>query len=170
MGTYISRSIPYQNTESPPNSHLACKMPAKQVISTDKAPMGLKGIYSQAIVANGTVYCSGSVAMDPATGQIIDGDVGAHTHQCIKNLTNVLEAAGTTIENVVKVNVFLADMKDFAAMNEVYAQYWGEQKPCRTCVAAKQLPRGTDVEIECIAVMPQEHCVHGQVKMHEADE
>ncbi|RMY15946.1 hypothetical protein D0868_00587 [Hortaea werneckii] len=149
-------------------------MPAKQVISTDKAPMGLKGIYSQAIVANGTVYCSGSVAMDPATGQIIDGDVGAHTvgykpyyniqdvvqrltgpqHQCIKNLTNVLEAAGTTIENVVKVNVFLADMKDFAAMNEVYAQYWGEQKPCRTCVAAKQLPRGTDVEIECIAVMP----------------
>lgn len=113
--------------------------------------MGLKGIYSQAIVANGTVYCSGSVAMDPATGQIIDGDVGAHTvshehyntqnvdqsltrpqHQCIKNLTNVLEAAGTTIENVVKVNVFLADMKDFAAMNEVYAQYWGEQKPCRT--------------------------------------
>ncbi|RMX90406.1 hypothetical protein D0869_00131 [Hortaea werneckii] len=146
--------IPYQNTESPANSPLASTMPAKQVISTDKAPMGLKGIYSQAIVANGTVYCSGSVAMDPATGQIIDGDVGAHTHQCIKNLTNVLEAAGTTIENVVKVNVFLADMKDFAAMNEVYAQYWGEQKPCRTCVAAKQLPRGTDVEIECIAVMP----------------
>lgn len=122
----------------------------KKIIHTDKAPQPLKGIYSQAIVANGTVYCSGSVAMDPATGQIIDGDVQAHTvrvilllimrcvrtdvykHQCIKNLTNVLEAAGTTIENVVKVNVFLADMKDFQAMNEIYAQYWGEHKPCRT--------------------------------------
>lgn len=114
-------------------------------------PTGLKGIYSQAIVANGMVFCSGSVAMDPATGKIIDGDVKAHTvrplthpdllgadflcvpqHQCIKNLTNVLEAAGTTIENVVKVNVFLGDMSDFAAMNEVYTQYWGDEKPCRT--------------------------------------
>ncbi|KAK5133243.1 hypothetical protein LTR08_008078 [Meristemomyces frigidus] len=129
-------------------------MSAKKVIATDKAPMGLKGIYSQAIVANGTVYCSGSVAMDPATGKIIDGDVQAHTHQCIKNLTAVLAAAGTTIDHVVKVGVFLADMKDFAAMNEVYATYWGENKPCRTCVAAKQLPLGTDVEIECIAVLP----------------
>ncbi|EMC98873.1 hypothetical protein BAUCODRAFT_31148 [Baudoinia panamericana UAMH 10762] len=92
--------------------------------------------------------------MDPATGKIIDGDVQAHTHQCIKNLTAVLEAAGTNIDNVVKVNVFLSDMKDFAAMNEIYAQYWGETKPCRTCVAAKQLPLGTDVEIECIAVLP----------------
>ncbi|KAF2766579.1 YjgF-like protein [Teratosphaeria nubilosa] len=126
----------------------------KQVIHTTAAPPPLKGIYSQAIVANNTVYCSGSIAMDPATGKVIDGDIGAHTHQCIKNLTAVLEAAGTTIENVVKVNVFLADMKDFAAMNEVYCLYWGEQKPCRTCVAAKQLPLGTDVEIECVAVLP----------------
>ena len=75
-------------------------------------------------------------------------------HQVIKNLTAVLEAAGTTVDNVVKVNVFLDDMKNFAAMNEVYSQYWGEEKPCRTCVAAKQLPLGTDVEIECIAVLP----------------
>jgi len=92
--------------------------------------------------------------MDPATGKLVEGDIQARTHQCIKNLTAVLTAAGTNIENVVKVNVFIADMKDFAAMNEVYVQYWGEQKPCRTCVAAKQLPLGTDVEIECIAVLP----------------
>jgi len=129
-------------------------MPTKKAVLTENAPAPLKGIYSQAIVANGTVYCSGAVAMDPSTGKIVDGDVQVHTHQCIKNLTNVLEAAGTTINNVVKVNVFLADMKDFAAMNEVYSQYWGEVKPCRTCVAAKQLPLGTDVEIECIAVLP----------------
>ncbi len=72
----------------------------------------------------------------------------------MKNLAAVLEAAGTTMDNVVKVNVFIADMKDFSAMNEVYTQYFGEQKPCRTCVAAKQLPLGTDVEIECVAVLP----------------
>ncbi|CZT24885.1 probable L-PSP endoribonuclease family protein Brt1 [Ramularia collo-cygni] len=130
-------------------------MAPKQVILTDKAPKPLPGVYSQAIVANGTVYCSGAIGMDPATGKIVEGDIQARTHQCIKNLTAVLTAADTTIENVVKVNVFIADMKDFEAMNEVYVQYWGEHKPCRTCVAAKQLPKGTDVEIECIAVLPE---------------
>ncbi|OJD36525.1 l-psp endoribonuclease family protein [Diplodia corticola] len=121
---------------------------------TDKAPKPLPGIYSQAIVANGVVYCSGAVPMDPVTMKLIDGDVAAHTHQCIKNLTAILEASGTTIENVVKVNVFLANMDDFAAMNEVYMTYWGDVKPCRTCVAVKTLPLNTDVEIECIAVLP----------------
>ncbi|KAB2581090.1 2-iminobutanoate/2-iminopropanoate deaminase [Lasiodiplodia hormozganensis] len=121
---------------------------------TDKAPKPLPGIYSQAIVANGMVYCSGAVAMDPVTMKLVDGDVQAHTHQCIKNLTAVLEASGTTIENVVKVNVFLSNMDDFAAMNEVYMTYWGDVKPCRTCVAVKTLPLNTDVEIECIAVLP----------------
>ncbi|PIA94373.1 RutC family protein [Cercospora beticola] len=126
----------------------------KKVILTENAPPPLPGVLSQAIVANGTVYCSGSVAVDPATGKLIEGSVADRTHQCIKNLTAVLEAAGTNIENVVKVNVFLDDMANFSAMNEVYKQYWGENKPCRTCVAAKQLPLGTDVEIECIAVLP----------------
>ncbi|WPH03127.1 Putative L-PSP endoribonuclease family protein Brt1 [Acrodontium crateriforme] len=130
-------------------------MAPKTVILTTDAPAPLKGIYSQAIVANGTVYCSGAVGMDPQTGRLVEGDVAARTHQCIKNLTAVLKAAGTTIENVVKVNVFLSDMKDFVAMNEVYTTYWGDDKPCRTCVAAKQLPLGTDVEIECIAVLPE---------------
>ncbi|KAL1641396.1 putative l-psp endoribonuclease family protein [Diplodia seriata] len=121
---------------------------------TDKAPKPLPGIYSQAIVANGVVYCSGAVPMDPVTMKLIDGDVQAHTHQCIKNLTAILEASGTTIDNVVKVNVFLSNMDDFAAMNEVYMTYWGDVKPCRTCVAVKTLPLNTDVEIECIAVLP----------------
>ncbi|EGP89528.1 unnamed protein product [Zymoseptoria tritici ST99CH_1A5] len=129
-------------------------MPAKQVVLTKNAPPPLAGVLNQAIIANGTVYCSGQVAIDPATGKMVEGDIGARTHQVIKNLDAVLTAAGTTIENVVKVNVFIADMKDFAAMNEVYQTYWGDVKPCRTCVAAKQLPLGTDVEIECIAVMP----------------
>ncbi|KAK3718524.1 hypothetical protein LTR37_005028 [Vermiconidia calcicola] len=107
-------------------------MGPKKVISTDNAPKPLAGIYNQAIVANGTVYCSGSIGMDPATGKLVEGDIGKRTHQILKNLTAVLEAAGTTIENVCKVNVFIADMKDFSAMNEVYTQYFGEEKPCRT--------------------------------------
>jgi len=128
-------------------------MSTKQAVLTDKAPKPLPGIYSQAIIANGTVYCSGAVPMDAETGKLIDGDVQAHTHQCIKNLTAILEAAGSSIEKVVKVNVFLADMNDFAKMNEVYMTYWGDVKPCRTCVAVKTLPLNTDVEIECVAIL-----------------
>ncbi|CAK40430.1 protein mmf1, mitochondrial [Aspergillus awamori] len=126
-------------------------MATKTPISTDKAPKALPGIYSQAIVSNGVVYCSGAVAMDAETGKIIDGDIKAHTHQCIKNLGNVLEAAGSDLTKVLKVNVFLSNMDDFADMNSVYMQYWGDVKPCRTCVAVKTLPLNTDVEIECIA-------------------
>ncbi|KAH0362073.1 hypothetical protein KCU65_g8267, partial [Aureobasidium melanogenum] len=126
-------------------------MSSKTAVLTSKAPKPLPGIYSQAIVANGFVYCSGAIATD-TTGKIIDGDIQAHTHQCIKNLTAVLEEAGTTIEKVIKVNVFLADMDDFAKMNEVYKTYWGDVKPSRTCVAVKMLPLGTDVEIDRFAL------------------
>ncbi|KAI5356846.1 Putative YjgF/YER057c/UK114 family, RutC-like superfamily protein [Septoria linicola] len=126
----------------------------KQIVLTQNAPPPIPGVLSQAVVANGVVYCSGAVAIDPKTNKMVEGSVGDRTHRCIKNLTAVLEAAGTTIENVVKVNVFLDDMANFGAMNEVYKLYWGENKPCRTCIAAKQLPLATDVEIECIAVMP----------------
>ncbi|KAI9738983.1 MAG: hypothetical protein M1818_005297 [Claussenomyces sp. TS43310] len=125
---------------------------SKVPILTDKAPKPLPGMYSQAIVANGFVYCSGAVPMDPETNRIIDGDIQAHTHQCIKNLSAILDAAGSSIDHVVKVNVFLADMGDFARMNEVYMTYWGAVKPCRTCVAVKTLPLNTDVEIECTAI------------------
>ncbi|KAI5201386.1 hypothetical protein E4T39_05279 [Aureobasidium subglaciale] len=127
-------------------------MSSKTAIFTSKAPKPLPGIYSQAIVANGFVYCSGQIAGDE-TGKIIDGDIQAHTHQCIKNLTAVLKEAGTTIEKVIKVNIFLASMDDFAKMNEVYRTYWGDVKPSRTCVAVKTLPLGTDVEIECVAIL-----------------
>lgn len=125
----------------------------KEVVTTDNSPQPLKGIYSQAIKAGPFVFCSGSIAGDPKTGKLIDGDITAHTHQCIKNLQAVLEAAGTTIDKVVKVNVFLASMDDFKAMNEVYTQYWGDVKPARTCVAVKTLPLNTDVEIECTALL-----------------
>ncbi|KAL1962766.1 hypothetical protein VTN77DRAFT_9220 [Rasamsonia byssochlamydoides] len=128
-------------------------MSVKTPVYTDKAPKPLPGIYSQAIIANGVVYCSGAVALDPETGKLIEGDIKAHTHQCIKNLSNVLEAAGSSLDKVVKVNVFLANMDDFADMNSVYTQYWGDVKPCRTCVAVKTLPLNTDVEIECVAVL-----------------
>ncbi|KAK5229297.1 hypothetical protein LTR47_007899 [Exophiala xenobiotica] len=101
-------------------------------IVTENAPKALPGIYSQAIVANGFVYCSGCVPMDVKTMKLIDGDIQAHTHQCIKNLGAILEAAGSSLEHVVEVNVFLADMEDFAKMNEVYTTYWGDVKPART--------------------------------------
>ncbi|KAK3656568.1 hypothetical protein LTR56_002916 [Elasticomyces elasticus] len=126
----------------------------KRVVLTDKAPAPREGVLNQAIVAGGTVYCSGQIAVDPATGKVVEGGVKEHTHQIIKNLTAVLEAAGTSIDNVVKVNIFIADIKDFNAMNEVYMQYWGETKPARSCIQAQPPVAGLPVEIECIAVMP----------------
>ncbi|KAI1465320.1 L-PSP endoribonuclease family protein Brt1 [Daldinia caldariorum] len=107
-------------------------MAEKTAVLTDKAPKPLAGIYSQAIKANGFVFVSGAVPMDATTGKIVDGDIQAHTHQCIKNLGAILEASGSDLNKVVKVNVFLSDMDNFAAMNEIYSQYWGEVKPCRT--------------------------------------
>ncbi|KAI9739742.1 MAG: hypothetical protein M1834_006461 [Cirrosporium novae-zelandiae] len=125
---------------------------SKQAVFSDKAPKPLP-FFSPAIIANGpTVYCSGCTAIDPATNKLIDGDVQAQTHRAIQNLGFVLEAAGSSLEKVVKVNVFLMNMDDFAAVNEVYMQYWGDVKPCRTCVAVAKLPGGADVEIECIAL------------------
>ncbi|KAL4870217.1 hypothetical protein BDV12DRAFT_166407 [Aspergillus spectabilis] len=126
-------------------------MASKTAVLTSKAPKPLPGIYSQAIICNGMVYCSGAVPMDPETGKLIDGDVKTHTAQCIKNLSAILEEAGSDITKVVKVNVFLASMDDFASMNEEYMKHWGDVKPVRTCVAVKTLPLNTDVEIECTA-------------------
>jgi len=128
-------------------------MTSKRAITTTNAPKALPGIYSQAIVAHNFVYCSGCVPMDPQTMALIDGDIQAHTHQCIKNLGAVLDAAGSSREHVVEVNVFLANMADFAKMNEAYTKYWGEVKPARTCVAVKTLPVNTDVEIKWVAVL-----------------
>ncbi|KAG4411627.1 hypothetical protein IFR04_015226 [Cadophora malorum] len=126
-------------------------MAAKESVVTDKAPPPLP-FFSQAIKCNGMVYCSGSIGMDPVSMKLVEGGVEKRTEQALTNLSAVLTAAGSSIDNVVKVNVFLTDMKDFAAMNEVYAKVFSKDpKPVRTCVAVHQLPLGTDVEIELTA-------------------
>ncbi|KAL2786154.1 Endoribonuclease L-PSP/chorismate mutase-like protein [Aspergillus keveii] len=128
-------------------------MSSKTPVLTSKAPKPLSGIYSQAIKAGDFVFVSGAVPMDPSTMEIIEGDIQDHTHQCIKNLGGILEEAGSNLDKVVKVNVFLSNMDDFAKMNEVYKMYWGDVKPCRTCVAVKTLPLDVDIEIECTALL-----------------
>jgi 2-iminobutanoate/2-iminopropanoate deaminase len=123
----------------------------KEIISTENAP-GAIGPYSQAVKTNGLVFCSGQIPIDVATGEFVSNDVAEQTEQVLKNLSAVLEAAGSDLNKVVKTTVFLADMNDFAAMNEVYAKYFSENKPARATVQAAGLPRGARVEIDCIAV------------------
>lgn len=123
----------------------------KQIIYTKDAPEPV-GPYSQAVLAGNTLYCSGQIAIDPATGQLIQGDITAQTHLCMKNVQNVLEAAKMSLNNVVKVSCFLKEMADFAEFNGVYAQYFTDSKPARSCVAVKELPKGALVEIEVIAL------------------
>ena len=98
------------------------------------------------------IFCSGQIPIDPATGQFVEGGVAEQTEQVFKNLLAVLEAGGTDLEGVVKTTVFLADMNDFAAMNEVYGKYFDSNKPARATVQAARLPRDAKVEIECIAI------------------
>jgi len=119
-------------------------------VSTDGAP-GAIGPYSQAMEVDGWVFCSGQIPLDPASGELVEGDIGAQTDQVLKNLAAVLDAAGGSLDNVVKTTVFLADMNDFAGMNEVYARHFGNHRPARAAVAAKTLPKNVDVEIEAIA-------------------
>ena len=124
----------------------------KEIISTENAP-GAIGPYSQAVKTGGMVYCSGQIPIDIATGEFVSGGVAEQTEQVLKNLSAVLEAAESSLNNVVKTTVFLADMNDFTAMNEVYAKYFSENKPARATVQAAGLPRGARVEIDCIAVV-----------------
>lgn len=123
-----------------------------EIVTTDKAP-GAIGPYSQAVKAGGMVFCSGQIPIDPATGEFVSEVVAEQTEQVLKNLSEVLVAAGTTLNNVLKTTVFLADMNDFAEMNEVYSRYFSENKPARATVQAAALPRGARVEIDCIAVL-----------------
>ena len=118
-------------------------------IATDKAPAAI-GPYSQAMVVGGLVFTSGQIAINPENGNIEAADVVGQTEQVMKNLTAVLAAAGTDMSRAVKTTCFLADIADFAAFNEVYAKYFTE-KPARSCVAAKALPKGALVEVEVIA-------------------
>ena len=122
----------------------------KQIIKTDRAPQAI-GAYSQALKINGFVYTSGQIALDPATGQLVGEGITEQTEQVLKNVTAVLEAAGTRLDQVIKTTVFLADMADFAAMNEVYAKFFVSEPPARSTVQAGGLPRDARVEIEVIA-------------------
>lgn len=117
---------------------------------TDLAPAAI-GPYSQAVVVDGFVFCSGQIPLDPATGELLDGDVQAQTDLVLKNMAAVLEASGSSMGQVVKTTCFLKDMNDFAAMNEVYARHFGDHRPARAAVQAARLPRDVQVEIECIA-------------------
>ena len=120
-------------------------------IHTDNAPKAL-GPYSQAIEAGGMVFASGQVPIDPATDQFVEGGIKEQTRQSLINAQNILREAGTDLHHVVKTTVFLSDMDNFAAMNEVYAEFFQQPYPARSVVAVKTLPKGALVEIECIAV------------------
>ncbi|MCH2654132.1 MAG: RidA family protein [Gemmatimonadota bacterium] len=119
-------------------------------IHTDHAPAAI-GPYSQAIVVDGWVFCSGQIPLDPDTAELVGGTIDEQTDQALSNLSEVLQAAGSSLQHVVKTTVFLADMNDFAAMNKVYEQHFGEHRPARAAVQAAALPKFCNVEIECIA-------------------
>ena len=128
-------------------------MPAsKSAISTASAP-GAVGPYSQAVAANGFLFVSGQIPLDPATGELVTGDIQAMTRRVLDNVKAIVEAAGANMDATVKCTVFLADMADFAAMNEVYAQYFQEPFPARAAFQVGALPKGARVEIEAIVAL-----------------
>lgn len=119
-------------------------------VHTDEAPEAI-GPYSQAVVSDGWVFCSGQIPLDPKTMELVHGDVQVQTERVLNNLRAVLEAAGASMSTVVKTTVFLADMDDFQDMNQEYARHFGDHRPARAAVQAARLPKGVDVEIECVA-------------------
>jgi 2-iminobutanoate/2-iminopropanoate deaminase len=123
----------------------------KRIIKTGEAPQAI-GPYSQAVVAGGFVFASGQIPIDPATGEFVAGGIAEQTGQVLRNVSKVLEAAGTGLDRVVRTTVFLADMNDFAAMNEVYGRFFGAEPPARSTVQAARLPRDARVEIDVIAL------------------
>ncbi|MFO1162625.1 MAG: RidA family protein [Reyranellaceae bacterium] len=127
---------------------------SKRVVHTDGAPRAL-GPYSQAIVANGMVFCAGQIPLDPATGDLVEGGIAEQTHQVLKNLRAVLKSAGSDLDRAVKTTVFLKSMDSFAAMNEVYGrpEYFGSPPPARSTVEVARLPRDVLVEIEIVALV-----------------
>ena len=123
-----------------------------RIVQTDKAPAAI-GPYSQATIAGDFLFTAGQIALDPATGQIVQGDVTVQTERVMRNLTAVLEAAGTSWPNVVKTTVFLQDMADFPRVNEVYGRMIGDARPARSTVQVSALPRGVLVEIDAVALV-----------------
>ena len=124
---------------------------AKEVISTNDGPKAI-GPYSQAILANGFVFVSGQVSIDPVTNTLLSGDVGAQTERVLQNLSGILKAAGSSLQKVVRATVFLKNMNDFAAMNEVYGRHFSAQPPARSTVEVARLPKDVLVEIDVIAL------------------
>ncbi len=123
-----------------------------KTIATNDAPKAI-GPYSQAVVQGGVVYTAGQIALDPATMELVPGDVSAQTEQVLSNLGAVLAAAGSSLEQVLKTTVYLADMADFQAMNAVYSRQFGDHRPARSTVAAAGLPKGARVEIDAVALV-----------------
>ena len=122
----------------------------KKIVATESAPKAI-GPYSQAVISNGLAFLSGQIPLDPATGQIVEGDIAAQTERVFENLKAVLEGCGTNFESVLKTTVYLKDMGEFARMNEVYARYFPQNPPARATVEASRLPRDVRVEIDAIA-------------------
>ncbi len=123
---------------------------SKTAILTDKAPAAI-GPYSQAIRSDGIVFCSGQIALDPATGAMVEGGVEEQTHQVLRNLGAVLEAAGCDFDDVVRTTIFLTDLGDFQRVNAIYAEHFSGVAPARACVEVSGLPKGASVEIDAIA-------------------
>ncbi|MBI2401305.1 MAG: RidA family protein [Gemmatimonadetes bacterium] len=121
------------------------------IIATDKAPRAI-GPYSQAVLVGNVIYTAGQIALDPSTMQIVGQDVAEQTDRVLKNLAAVLEQAGSSLQHVVKTTVFLADMADFPAMNDVYARHFGDHRPARSTVAVRTLPKDARVEIDAVAL------------------
>ncbi|MEX1010516.1 MAG: RidA family protein [Balneolaceae bacterium] len=126
-------------------------MKDRNIVYTDKAPEAI-GPYSQATTAGGFVWCSGQIPLDPQTMEMVQGDVSVQARQVMENLKHVLSEAGSSFGRVIKCTIYLADMKDFASVNEVYGHYFPQDPPARETVAVKELPKGSRVEISCIAL------------------
>jgi 2-iminobutanoate/2-iminopropanoate deaminase len=124
----------------------------RKIISTDRAPKAI-GPYSQAVVANGFAFLSGQIPLDPATNQLIEGDISAQTERVFENMKSLLEACGSSLGQVVKTTVFIKDMGEFAKMNEIYSRYFPENSPARSTIEAARLPRDVRIEIECVALV-----------------
>lgn len=124
----------------------------KQIIATKNAPQAI-GTYSQAVRHGDTVYLSGQIALIPETMQLVEGDIAGRIHQVFKNLTAVCEAAGGSLQDIAKLNIFLTDMSHFATVNDIMAQYFEQPYPARAAVAVKELPKGTDVEMDGVMVL-----------------
>ena len=123
----------------------------KKIISTSEAPAAI-GPYSQAVRVGSTIFCSGQIPLDPTTGEIVSGDISAQTKRVLENIGAVLRTEGLTFDNVVKTTIFLTDLGDFQAVNEIYGSYFKSQPPARSTVQVSALPKGANIEIEVIAV------------------